>query len=181
MGQVVSDPCTNCGGEGRVNRNKTLSVSIPAGVDTGTRIRLSGKGEAGIRGGQAGDLYIFVTVAPHPIFTRDGTNIYTKIPVPMTVAALGDKIEVPTIEGKLARLTIEAGTQTGRQFRMRGKGMPALRRGAAGDQIVEVQVETPTNLSKKQRELLRAFSEGGNSSPESDSFLERVKRILADD
>jgi molecular chaperone DnaJ len=180
LGQVISDPCRSCGGEGRVQRNKTLSVSIPAGVDTGTRIRLSGKGEAGLRGGQAGDLYIFVTVSPHPIFTRDGNNIYTKIPVPMTVAALGDKIEVPTIEGKLARLSIESGTQSGRQFRMRGKGMPTLRRGLVGDQIVEVQVETPTNLSKKQRELLQVFSESGNSSPESDSFIERVKRIWAD-
>ena len=180
MGQVISDPCRSCGGEGRVQRNKTLSVSIPAGVDTGTRIRLSGKGEAGVRGGPAGDLYIFVTVAPHPIFTRDGNNLYMKIPVPMAVATLGDKIEVPTIEGKLARLSIESGTQSGRQFRMRGKGMPALRRGAVGDQIVEVHVETPTNLSKKQKELLQAFSEAGTSSPESDSFIERVKRIWAD-
>jgi molecular chaperone DnaJ len=180
MGQIISDPCRNCGGEGRVQRNKTLSVSIPAGVDTGTRIRLSGKGEAGVRGGPAGDLYIFVTVSPHPIFTRDGNNLYTKIPVPMTVAALGDKIEVPTIEGKLARLSIEAGTQSGRQFRMRGKGMPALRRGTVGDQIVEVQVETPTNLSKKQKDLLQSFAEAGNASPESDSFIERVKRIWAD-
>jgi molecular chaperone DnaJ len=180
MGQVISDPCRSCGGEGRVQRNKTLSVSIPAGVDTGTRIRLSGKGEAGVRGGPAGDLYIFVTVATHLIFTRDGNNLYMKIPVPMAVATLGDKIEVPTIEGKLARLSIEAGTQSGRQFRMRGKGMPALRRGAVGDQIVEVHVETPTNLSKKQKELLQAFSEAGTSSPESDSFIERVKRIWAD-
>jgi molecular chaperone DnaJ len=133
-----------------------------------------------VRGGPAGDLYIFVTVAPHPIFTRDGNNLYMKIPVPMAVATLGDKIEVPTIEGKLARLSIEAGTQSGRQFRMRGKGMPALRRGAVGDQIVEVHVETPTNLSKKQKELLQAFSEAGTSSPESDSFIERVKRIWAD-
>ena len=133
-----------------------------------------------MRGGPAGDLYIFVTVSPHPIFTRDGNNLYTKIPVPMTVAALGDKIEVPTIEGKLARLSIEAGTQSGRQFRMRGKGMPALRRGAVGDQIVEVQVETPTNLSKKQKDLLQSFADAGNASPESDSFIERVKRIWAD-
>jgi molecular chaperone DnaJ len=155
-------------------------VSIPAGVDTGTRIRLSGKGEAGVRGGPSGDLYIFVSVSSHPIFTRDGNNLYTKIPVPMTVAALGDKIEVPTIEGKLARLSIEAGTQSGRQFRMRGKGMPALRRGTVGDQIVEVQVETPTNLSKKQKDLLHSFAEAGNASPESDSFIERVKRLWAD-
>ena len=143
-------------------------------------IKLDGSDEAGVRGGPAGDLYIFVTVSPHPIFTRDGNNLYMQIPVPMTAASLGDKIEVPTIEGKLARLSIEAGTQSGRQFRMRGKGMPALRRGTSGDQIIEVQVETPTNLSKKQKDLLQSFAESGNSSPESDSFMERVKRIWTD-
>ena len=180
MGQVISDPCRTCGGEGRVQRSKTLAVSIPAGVDTGTRIRLSGKGEAGLRGGPAGDLYIFVNVDPHPIFARDGGNLHARIPLPMTVAALGGSIEVPTLEGKMARLTIEAGTQSGRKFRMRGKGMPALRRGNPGDQIIEVQVETPTNLNKKQKEILEAFSNSGNTSPESSSFLERVKRIWAD-
>jgi len=180
MGQVISDPCRTCGGEGRVQRAKTLAVSIPAGVDTGTRIRLSGKGEAGLRGGPAGDLYIFVNVDPHPIFARDGGNLHARIPLPMTVAALGGSIDVPTLEGKMARLTIEAGTQSGRKFRMRGKGMPALRRGNPGDQIIEVQVETPTNLNKKQKELLEAFSNSGNTSPESSSFLERVKRIWAD-
>ncbi len=180
MGQVISDPCRSCGGDGRLQKTKTLSVSIPSGVDTGTRIRLSGKGEAGIRGGSAGDLYIFVNVEQHSIFMRDGTNLHARVPVPMTVAALGGAIDVPTIEGKMARLTIEAGTQTGRKFRLRGKGMPALRRGNPGDQIIEVQVETPTNLSKKQKELLEAFSQSGTTSPESDSFLERVKRIWAD-
>ena len=180
MGQVISDPCRTCGGEGRVQRAKTLAVSIPAGVDTGTRIRLSGKGEAGLRGGSAGDLYIFVNVDPHPIFARDGGNLHARIPLPMTVAALGGSIDVPTLEGKMARLTIEAGTQSGRKFRMRGKGMPALRRGNPGDQIIEVQVETPTNLNKKQKDLLEAFSNSGNTSPESSSFLERVKRIWAD-
>ena len=180
MGQVISDPCRTCAGEGRMQRAKTLAVSIPTGVDTGTRIRLSGNGEAGLRGGPAGDLYIFVNVEPHSIFTRDGNNLYARIPLPMTVAALGGSIEVPTLEGKMARLTIDAGTQSGRKFRMRGKGMPALRRGNPGDQIVEVQVETPTNLNKKQKELLEAFSNSGNTSPESASFLERVKRIWAD-
>jgi len=180
MGQVISDPCRTCGGEGRVQRAKTLAVSVPAGVDTGTRIRLSGKGEAGLRGGLAGDLYIFVNVEPHPIFARDGGNLHARIPLPMTVAALGGSIDVPTLEGKMARLTVEAGTQSGRKFRMRGKGMPALRRGNPGDQIIEVQVETPTNLNKKQKELLEAFSNSGNTSPESSSFLERVKSIWAD-
>lgn len=180
MGQVISDPCNGCGGDGRTQQSKTLSVSVPAGVDTGTRIRLSGKGEAGVRGGAAGDLYIFVSVESHPIFVRDGANIMTKIPLPMTVAALGGTIDVPTVEGKMTRLTIEAGTQSGRRFRMRGKGMPVLRRSTHGDQIVEVQVETPTNLTKKQEELLKSFQDAGNTSPESESFLERVKRIWAD-
>ena len=180
MGQVISDPCNSCGGDGRTQQSKTLSVSVPAGVDTGTRIRLSGKGEAGVRGGAAGDLYIFISVEHHPIFVRDGANIMAKIPLPMTVAALGGTIDVPTVEGKMTRLTIEAGTQSGRRFRMRGKGMPVLRRNSHGDQIVEVQVETPTNLTKKQKDLLKTFEEAGNTSPESESFLERVKRIWAD-
>ena len=180
MGQVIPDPCNSCGGDGRTQQSKTLSVSVPAGVDTGTRIRLSGKGEAGVRGGAAGDLYIFISVEHHPIFVRDGANIMAKIPLPMTVAALGGTIDVPTVEGKMTRLTIEAGTQSGRRFRMRGKGMPVLRRNSHGDQIVEVQVETPTNLTKKQKDLLKTFEEAGNTSPESESFLERVKRIWAD-
>ena len=162
-----------------MQKAKTLSVSIPAGVDTGTRIRLSGKGEAGVRGGPAGDLYIFVNVENHSIFHRDGTSLYARIPVPMTVAALGGMIDVPTIEGKMARLTIDAGTQSGRKFRLRGKGCQPCD-GGMGDQIVEVQVETPTNLNKKQKELLEAFSNSGNTSPEAESFLKRVKRIWAD-
>jgi molecular chaperone DnaJ len=181
MGQVISNPCGTCKGDGRVQQQKTLAVSVPAGVDNGTRIRLSGKGEAGSRGGAAGDLYIFININPHPIFTRDGTNVMAKIPVPMTVAALGGTIDVPTLAGKMARLTIDPGTQSGRRFRMRGKGMPALRRGNTGDQIVEVQIETPTNLNKKQKELLTAFAKAGETSPESSSFMERVKRIWAED
>lgn len=180
QGQIISNPCNTCNGDGRVQQSKVLSVSIPAGVDTGTRIRLSGKGEAGLRGGSAGDLYIFVSVNQHPIFSRDGANLMMKIPVPMTVAALGGTIEVPTVEGKMARLSVEAGTQSGRRFRMRGKGMPVLRRNTNGDQIVEVHVETPTNLTGKQQDLLKSFSEAGNTSPETSSFLERVKRIWAD-
>jgi molecular chaperone DnaJ len=181
MGQVISNPCGTCKGDGRVQQQKTLAVSVPAGVDNGTRIRLSGKGEAGSRGGAAGDLYIFININPHPIFTRDGTNVMAKIPVPMTVAALGGTIDVPTLAGKMARLTIDPGTQSGRRFRMRGKGMPALRRGNTGDQVVEVQIETPTNLNKKQKELLTSFAKAGETSPESSSFMERVKRIWAED
>ena len=181
MGQVISDPCRSCGGEGRVMQNKVLSVSVPAGVDTGTRIRLSGKGEAGLRGGPPGDLYIFISVDPHPILDRDGADIMCRIPVPMTTAALGGAIDVPTVEGRLARLTIEPGTHSGRRFLMRGKGMPVLRRNTCGDQIVEVQVETPTNLTKKQKDLLTQFADAGDTSPETDSFLKRVRRIWADD
>ena len=181
MGQVIMDPCSSCGGDGRVRQNKVLSVSVPAGVDSGNRIRLSGKGEAGFRGGPAGDLYIFIAVDPHPILIRDGADILTRIPVPMTTAALGGSIDVPTVEGRMARLTIEAGTQSGRRFRMRGKGMPVLRRSSRGDQIVEVQVETPTNLSKKQKDLLKQFDDTGATSPETDSFLKRARRIWADD
>ena len=181
MGQVITDPCSSCGGDGRVRQSKVLSVSVPAGVDSGNRIRLSGKGEAGFRGGPAGDLYIFIAVDPHPILMRDGADILTRIPVPMTTAALGGSIDVPTVEGRMARLTIEAGTQSGRRFRMRGKGMPVLRRSSRGDQIVEVQVETPTNLSKKQKDLLKQFGDTGATSPETESFLKRARRIWADD
>lgn len=180
MGRVIYDPCRSCGGAGRVQQNKVLSVSVPAGVDTGTRIRLSGKGEAGLRGGQPGDLYIFISVDPHPILERDGADIMTRIPVPMTIAVLGGAIEVPTVEGRPARLTIEPGTQSGRRFRMRGKGMPVLRRRTRGDQIVEVQIETPTNLTKKQKELLSQFADAGDTSPETESFLKRVRRIWTD-
>ena len=179
-GETISDPCRSCRGQGRVEKSENLSVNIPAGVDTGTRIRLSSKGEAGLRGAPAGDLYIFLNVRKHTIFEREGSHLFLRVPVPMSTAALGGSIEVPTLAGRMARLQIEKGTQTGRKFRMRGKGMPALRGAGQGDQIVEIQVETPTNLSKKQKELLQSFAEAGNASPESDSFIERVKRIWAD-
>jgi len=177
-GEIISDPCRSCSGQGRVQKSEELSVSIPAGVDTGTRIRLSGKGEAGLRGAPAGDLYIFISVKDHPIFERDATTIYASVPVPMTVAALGGSIEVPTLAGTMAKLKIEKGTQNGRRFRMRGKGMPALRGGGQGDQIVEIQVETPTNLSSEQEKLLQKFAEAGDSSPQTASFGERVKRMF---
>ncbi len=176
-GQTISDPCTSCRGQGRVEESQTLNVNIPKGVDTGTRIRLSGKGEAGMRGALPGDLYIFVNVKDHPLFARDGQNLYISVPVPMVTAALGGTIEVPTLAGKMARLSIEEGTQTGKRFRMRGKGMPALRGNSLGDQIVEIQVETPTKLNKKQKELLKAFGETGDSSPQTQSFIDRVKQL----
>ncbi len=176
-GETISDPCRSCRGQGRVEKSENLSVNIPAGVDSGTRIRLSGKGEAGLRGAPAGDLYIFVNVNTHSIFEREGTHLFLRVPVPMSTAALGGSIEVPTLAGRMARLQIEKGTQTGRKFRMRGKGMPALRGSGQGDQIVEIQVETPTNLTKKQAELLAEFEQAGDASPQSTSFLNRVKKL----
>ena len=176
-GETISDPCRSCRGEGRVEKSENLSVNIPAGVDSGTRIRLSGKGEAGLRGAPAGDLYIFVNVKAHSIFEREGSHLFLRVPVPMSKAALGGSIEVPTLAGRMARLQIEKGTQTGRKFRMRGKGMPALRGSGQGDQIVEIQVETPTNLTKKQTELLAEFEQAGDASPQTTSFLNRVKKL----
>ena len=176
-GETISDPCRSCRGQGRVEKSENLSVNIPVGVDSGTRIRLSGKGEAGLRGAPAGDLYIFVNVRTHSIFEREGSHLFLRVPVPMSTAALGGSIEVPTLAGRMARLPIEKRTQTGRKFRMRGKGMPALRGSGQGDQIVEIQVETPTNLTKKQAELLAEFEQAGDASPQTTSFLNRVKKL----
>ncbi|MGB0309523.1 MAG: molecular chaperone DnaJ [Candidatus Puniceispirillaceae bacterium] len=176
-GETISNPCSPCRGQGRVEKSENLSVNIPAGVDTGTRIRLSGKGEAGLRGAPSGDLYIFVNVSDHPIFERDGGNLYIDVPVPMVTAALGGTIDVPTLGGKMTRLQIEKGTQSGRKFRMRGKGMPGLRGGNHGDQIVEIIVETPTKLSKKQINLLQEFDEAGDASPQTKGFIDRVKTL----
>jgi molecular chaperone DnaJ len=182
-GQTVSDPCTHCGGAGHVNRDKTLSVNIPVGVENGTRIRLSGEGEAGARGGPSGDLYLFLSVKPHSMFERDGIDLHLSVPIPMTTAALGGSIEVPTIDGKKARLAVPESTQTGRQFRLKGKGMPRLQRGGVGDMFVHVGVETPVNLTKEQVRLLKEFEAagGGNhSSPESEGFFAKAKEFWDD-
>ncbi len=171
------------GGAGRVEREKTLSVNIPAGVEDGTRIRVAGEGEAGLRGGPAGDLYIFVSIKPHRFFRRDGADIQCRVPIPLTTAALGGTLEVPTIDGNRARVNIPAGTQTGQQFRLRSKGMSVLRSNARGDMYVQAQVETPVNLTKQQRELLRQFDEagGGHShSPEAEGFFTKVKELWED-
>ena len=183
VGQVIKDPCRTCGGSGRVRREKMLSVNIPAGVEDGTRIRLAGEGEAGMRGAPAGDLYIFLSVAPHRFFQRDGANIYCRVPIPMTTAALGGTIEVPTLDGRRARVTIPAGTQSGHQFRLTGKGMPVLRSSAHGDMFVQTGVETPMNLTKRQKELLREFEQAGSAektSPESAGFFAKVKELWED-
>ena len=184
QGQVIKDPCRNCSGAGRVHKEKTLSVNIPAGVETGTRIRLSGEGEAGLRGAPGGDLYIFLNVTSHRIFQRDGANIHVRVPVPMTTAALGGSVEVPTVDGNRARINIPAGTQSGQQFRLRAKGMSMLRTTSRGDMFVELSVETPVNLTKKQKELMDEFrSEGGDESthsPESGGFFSKVKDLWED-
>jgi len=182
-GRVIENPCRVCGGQGRVRREKNLSVSIPAGVEDGTRIRLAGEGEAGVRGGAPGDLYIFLAVKPHRFFQRDGANIHCRVPVTMPTAALGGSVEVPAIDGSRAKLTIPAGTQTGKQLRLKAKGMTVLRSPARGDMYVEIVVETPVNLTKRQQELLREFegsSEGKPTSPETEGFFARVREFFGD-
>ena len=183
-GRVIENPCRVCAGQGRVRREKTLSVSIPAGVEDGNRIRLTGEGEAGVRGGAPGDLYIFLSVKPHRFFQRDGANIQCRVPIDMATAALGGTIEVPAIDGTRAKLTVPAGAQTGRQFRLKGNGMSVLRSPSRGDMYIEVTVETPVNLTKRQQELLREFAEAGDgkraTSPEAEGFFSRVKEFFED-
>jgi molecular chaperone DnaJ len=175
-GQVISDPCHACHGQGRVNKERTLSVNIPAGVEDGTRIRLGNEGEAGLRGGPAGDLYIFLSVRAHEFFQRDGADLFCKVPVSMTTAALGGEIEVPTIDGKKARVSVPDGSQTAKQFRLKGKGMPVLRSSQVGDMYIQIAVETPVNLSRRQRDLLKEFDkEARNNSPESEGFFAKAK------
>lgn len=176
LGQIIKNPCKSCQGQGRVQKDRALSVNIPAGVETGTRIRLAGEGEAGMRGGPAGDLYIFIEVAKHELFEREETNLFCRVPVSMTKAALGGDIEVPTIDGGRSRVKIPPGSQSGRQMRLRGKGMPALRGGAPGDMFIEMAVETPVNLTARQTELLREFEAlSEDNSPESKSFFSSVR------
>jgi molecular chaperone DnaJ len=181
-GTVIEKPCRSCGGQGRVRREKTLSVNIPPGVEDGTRIRLAGEGEVGPHGGGAGDLYIFISIAQHAIFQRDGANIYCRVPLPFTTAALGGSVEVPTVEGTRTKVTVPAGTQSGHRFRLRGKGMTVLRSPTRGDMYVQAVVETPVNLTKRQQELLREFEQegGGKTNPESEGFFARVKEFFED-
>lgn len=175
-GQVISDPCMACGGQGRVTKERNLNVNIPAGVEDGTRIRHTGEGEAGLRGGPSGDLYIFMSVRPHEFFQRDGADLFCKVPISMATAALGGEIEVPTIDGKKARVTIPDGAQNGKQFRLKSKGMPVLRSAQAGDMYIQVSVETPVNLSRRQKEILAEFDkEARNNSPESEGFFAKAK------
>ncbi|MFD1195196.1 molecular chaperone DnaJ [Seohaeicola saemankumensis] len=176
LGQIIKNPCKACAGQGRVHKDRALSVNIPAGVETGTRIRLAGEGEAGMRGGPSGDLYIFIEVTKHDLFERENTNLFCRVPVSMTTAALGGDIEVPTIDGGRSRVKIPAGSQSGRQMRLRSKGMPALRGGPAGDMFIELAVETPVNLTSRQKDLLREFEAlSEDNNPESKSFFSSVK------
>ncbi len=179
-GQVIDNPCKACGGAGRVTRERTLSVNIPAGVEDGTRIRLAGEGEAGLRGGPPGDLYIFLSLAQHPFFQREGADLYCRVPISMVSAALGGDFEVPAVDGSKARVKVPPGTHTGRRFRLSGKGMPVLRSKHMGDMYVQVVVETPQNLSKRQRELLAEFEKlsSDDTQPESAGFLGRVREFL---
>lgn len=177
-GRVTSKVCEECLGAGRVDKEKSMRVKIPAGVDHGTRIRMSGEGEAGARGGPAGDLYIFVHLLPHEIFERQGTNLHVSVPVCFTDAALGGVIEVPSIEGEMVDLKIPSGTQSGKEFRRRGQGMPSLNGSGRGDLVVTVEVETPTRLSKRQKELLeefRSLDEEVRSSPRSANFFTKIR------
>jgi molecular chaperone DnaJ len=183
QGAVVENPCKTCRGQGRVRRERNLNVNIPAGIEEGTRIRLAGEGEAGPRGTPPGDLYIFLSLAPHRFFQRDGADIHCRVPIAMTTAALGGTIEVPTLDGSRAKVTIPAGAQTGHQFRLRGKGMSVMRENRRGDMFIEAMIETPMNLTKEQQELLRQFEKTGNpgsTSPESAGFFSKVKELWED-
>jgi molecular chaperone DnaJ len=179
-GQVIDTPCPNCSGSGRVTRERTLSVNIPAGVEEGTRIRLAGEGEAGVRGGPPGDLYIFLSIGGHPFFQREGADLHCRLPISMVAATLGGEFEVPTINGGNTRVKVPEGTQSGRRFRLQGKGMPVLRSKQTGDMYVQVVVETPQKLTKRQRELLAEFERlsSKETHPESAGFFGKVKEFL---
>lgn len=176
-GQMIETPCSSCSGQGRVQKERALSVNIPAGVEDGTRIRLAGEGEAGVQGGPAGDLYIFLSLASHKFFQRDGADLHCRVPVSMVTAAMGGEFEVPTIDKAKTKVKVPSGTQSGRRFRVAGKGMPVLRSRQMGDMYVQVVVETPQNLTKKQKELLAEFEKlsSGETQPEAAGFFKMVK------
>jgi molecular chaperone DnaJ len=186
QGNIIKNPCKKCSGQGRLTKEKTIKVKIPAGVEHGRRIRLGGEGEAGLRGGPNGDLFILLAVKPHKLFKRDGANLYCRVPLPVTTAALGGEIEVAAIDGSRAKVKIPAGTQSGQQFRLRGKGMSTLKSDARGDLYIEIFVETPVNLNKKQQELMKQLEtalgsdKGVNHSPESSGFFSKMKEFWDD-
>jgi molecular chaperone DnaJ len=176
-GEMIDNPCTACNGAGRVTRERSLSVNIPAGVEDGTRIRLAGEGEAGLRGGPSGDLYIFLSLKPHPFFQRDGADLFCQVPISMVQAALGGDFTVRTLDGDESLVKVPEGTQSGRQFKLRGKGMPVLRSRDIGDLYIQARIETPQNLTKRQRELLAEFSAESSTKthPESSGFFAKMK------
>ncbi|MAV98341.1 MAG: molecular chaperone DnaJ [Rhodobiaceae bacterium] len=178
-GQIVVNPCKSCGGQGRVKKPKKLSINIPAGVEDGNRIRLSGQGEAGLRGGRTGDLYIFVSIKPHKLFQRDGSDLYCNVPVSMATAALGGQIDIPTIDGSKLSVSIPEGSQNNKHLRLRGKGMPILRQKNFGDLHLQISVETPVNLNKKQKKLLEEFQNISDekNNPVSDGFFKKLRDL----
>jgi len=176
VGQIIKNPCSACGGQGTQKKDRALNVNVPPGVETGTRIRLAGEGETGPRGGVSGDLYIFIEVSKHKIFERDGLNLFCRVPVSMAKASLGGEVEVPTIDGGRSRVRIPAGSQSGRQMRLKGKGMPAIKTSQKGDMFIEMAVETPVNLTVRQKELLEEFEQlSEDNNPETNSFFSSVK------
>jgi molecular chaperone DnaJ len=179
-GQMMDQPCTDCGGQGRRQENRKLSVDIPKGIEDGTRIRLANEGEAGLRGGPPGDLYIFISIKPHDLFQRDGADLYARVPIAMTTAALGGEFEVPTLDTMRAKVKVPAGTQPGQRVRLKGKGMPVLRSKDVGDLYVQLDIETPQNLSRRQRELLEEFQRitTDETSPTSDGFFAKLKKMF---
>ena len=179
-GEVIDNPCPNCAGAGRVTRERALSVNIPAGIEDGTRIRLTGEGEAGLRGGPPGDLYIFLSVKPHPFFQRDGADLHCRVPISMVQATLGGEIMAHGVDGAEIKVKIEEGTQSGRQFKLKGKGMPVLRARDFGDLYIQVNVETPQNLTKRQKELLAEFENESThkTHPESTGFFAKMKEFF---
>lgn len=181
-GHIIKNPCGSCNGVGMVQRERSLSVQIPKGVEDGTRIRLAGEGEPGVRGGTPGDLYIFVSIKAHPLFKRDGSDLFCEVPVPFIDAALGGSVEVPTLDGGRTRVAVPAGTQSGKQLRLRSKGMPTLRGGRTGDLYLEILVETPVNLTAKQKELLKAFAKDANpkQNPSTSEFQTKAEGFWAE-
>jgi molecular chaperone DnaJ len=181
-GRVIEHPCRTCAGAGRVRKDKTLSVTVPKGVEDGTRIRLAGEGEAGMHGAPPGDLYIFLTITQHQFFEREGADLFCRVPVPMTTATLGGTIQVPTVDGSRAKITLNPGVQTGQQFRLRGKGMTVLNGNGRGDLYVEAKIETPVHLTKRQKQLLEEFAKSSTKkhSPEAHGFFAKVKELWED-
>ena len=179
-GQMMDQPCTDCGGQGRRQENRKLSVDIPKGIEDGTRIRLANEGEAGLRGGPPGDLYIFISIRPHDLFQRDGADLYARVPIAMTTAALGGEFEVPTLDAARAKVKVAAGTQPGQRVRLKGKGMPVLRSKDVGDLYVQLDIETPQALSRRQRELLEEFQRitTEETNPTSEGFFAKLKKMF---